>query len=210
MDRDNNDPGPSLSPVEVEAPSLALEAAALHKGNGMKLVGLTVGCALVIGVSVIALGDLDNRHTFVEAGTRMNALHEVGYERFWNCALIGMNQVQIQNADELETQLHRRAYHYGTNYAGLLRKCGQSLDSLERDLDLMRAPEPLKPQLAAMKEAVAATRHGLRELIDYVDVRGGHYDSELGQRYTSRLAIAWQQYRTNHAAFRETLREHLD
>lgn len=210
MDRDNNETGSSLSPTEVEAPSFDLEAAALHKGNGMKLVGLTVGCAVVIGVSVIALGDLDNSHAFVDAGTRMNTLHEVGYERFWNCALIGMNQVQVANADELETQLHRRAYHYGTNYAGLMKKCGQSLDSLERDLDLMQVPEPLKPQVRAMKEAVAATRHSLKDLVDYVGLHGGRYDSESGERYTSKLALAWQQYRTNHATFRQTLREHLN
>jgi hypothetical protein len=202
-------PSSSLSPIEVEGVSFDMEAAAMHKGNGKKLIALTLGCAAVIGVSVLALGDLDNRQAFLDAGTRMNSLNEVGYERFWNCALIGMNQAQIKDAGELESQLHKRAQHYGRSYATLMKKCGSSLDSLERDLDTMQAPKPIKPQLRAMKDAVTSTRHGLQDLIGHVESRGSKYEGEGGERYTGKLAIGWQQYRVNHQAFRDALREHL-
>jgi hypothetical protein len=202
-------PGTSLSPIEVEGVSFDMEAAAMHKGNGKKLVALTLGCAAVIGVSVLALGDLDNRQAFLDTGTRMNTLNEVGYERFWNCALIGMNQAQVKNADELEAQLHKRAQHYGKSYATLMKKCGSSLDSLERDLDVMQPPKPIRSQVRGMKDAVAATRHGLQDLIGYVEANGANYDDAGGERYTGKLALAWQQYRVNHQAFRDALREHL-
>jgi len=202
-------PSSSLSPIEIEGAAFDTEAAAMHKGNGKKLIALTLSCAAVIGVSVLALGDLDNRQAFLDAGTRMNALNEVGYERFWNCALIGMNQAQIKNADELEAQLHKRAQHYGMSYATLMKKCGSSLDSMERDLDVIKAPKPIQPQLRGMKEAVAATRHGLQGLIADMESHGATYDGTGGERYTAKLAVAWQQYHVSHQAFREALREHL-
>jgi hypothetical protein len=202
-------PGSSLSPIEIEGAAFDIEAAAMHKGNGKKLVALTLSCAAVIGVSVLALGDLDNRQAFLDAGTRMNSLHEVGYERFWNCALIGMNQSQIKSADELESQIHKRAEHYGMSYATLMKKCGSSLDSLERDLDVMQAPKPIQPQLRGMKEAVTTTRRGLHDLINHMERYGSKYDDDDGERYTGKLAIGWQQYRVSHQAFREALREHL-
>jgi hypothetical protein len=208
-DHDKKEPGSSLSPIEVEGVSFDLEAASLHKGNGKKLIGLTLGCAAIIAVSVLALGDLDNRHAFVEAGTRMNGMHEMGYERFWNCALIGMNQAQIQSADELESHLHKRAQHYGRGYATLIKKCGTSLDALERDLDIMDVPKQIDPQRQAMQAAVGTTRQGLKELVDYVQTHGSKYDAEAGERYTSKLALSWQQYRVSHENFRQTLREHL-
>jgi hypothetical protein len=202
-------PGSSLSPIEIEGASFDMEAAAMHKGNGKKLVALTLSCAAVIGVSVLALGDLDNRQGFLDAGTRMNSLNEVGYERFWNCALIGMNQAQIKNAEELESQLHKRAEHYGMSYATLMKKCGSSLDSLERDLDIMQAPKPIQAQVHGMKDAVTTTRRGLQDLINHVERYGSKYGDEGGERYTGKLAIGWQQYRVSHQAFREAIREHL-
>ena len=202
-------PSTSLSPVEVEGAPFNLEAAAFHKGNGAKLVGLTVACAAVIGLSVLALGDLDSRHAFVAAGTHMNKLHKTGYERFWNCALIGMNQSQVETAEELETQIDKRAHHFGRSYATLVRKCQSSLDSLERDLDTMQVPKSLQPQVKAMRDAVAATRHATLGLIEYVDRSGDSYQTSEGEPHLIKLAQAWEKYRETHLLFRNAIREEL-
>lgn len=199
----------SLSPVEVEGPTFDLEAAAFNKGNGAKLVGLTVACAALIGVSVLALGDLDSRHAFVEAGTVMNKLHKSGYERYWNCALIGMNQSLIESGEELEAQIDKRATHFGHSYGTLLRKCGSSLDSLERDLDTLPAPKSLREPIQEMRAAVSATRHASQDMIELVEREGANYRTENASPQLLKMARAWEKYRESHILFRNAIREQL-
>ena len=68
----------------------------------------------------------------VDAGTHVARLHDTQYERFWNCALVNMNQNQIKSADDLEFQLDKRAAHFGKPYAATLDKCGEDLAAMER------------------------------------------------------------------------------
>lgn len=215
MESDTNKPAEeeqpvtSLSPVEVEPASFEFEAAGMRKGNGAKLVALTVACAAVIGVSVLALGDLDSREAFVEAGTRMNKLNKSGYERFWNCALIGMNQSQIESGEQVKVEIDKRARHFGRSYATLMRKCGTSLDALERDLDTMKTPKTLQQPVHAMRTAVEATRKATSGLIEHVESQGANYTTESGDPYVHKLAQAWEKYRESHLLFRNAIREEL-
>jgi hypothetical protein len=202
-------PATSLSPVEVEGAAFDLEAAALNKGNGFKLVGLTVACAAVIGVSVLMLGDLDSRHAFVQAGTLMNKMHKTGYERFWNCALIGMNHSQIETAEELEAQIDKRATHFGRSYSTLMRKCTSSLDSFERELDRMQAPKSIQPEVKSMRKAIGRTRQAVAGFIEHLDRVGDGYRSETGEPLLIEMAQGWENYRESHLLFRNAIREEL-
>ena len=202
-------PATSLSPIEIQDVGFDLEAAALTKTQGRRLVGLSLACATLVGLSVLVLGGIDNRHAFVTAGTHMNRLHKTGYERFYNCMLIGMDQSQIESGEELEIQIGRRIQAFGQSYATLIRKCVPNLDTLERDLDTMAAPTSIKPQIHAMHESVSRTRHAVQGLLEYLDRDGDHYQPDDAAPYLLKLAKSYENYRETHLMFRNAIREAL-
>lgn len=200
----------SLTPIETESATLFAEAERLNKGKGRVLVAVTVGAAAVIAVLIAVLGNLDNRQAYVDAGQHVATLHETGFEGFWNCVLVNMNQAQIKSADDLEFQLDKRAEHFGHAFAGQLRKCSPSLDSLERDYATLSVPEVLRAPLHELERSSGAMRHALQDLLATLDEHKEQYSSEVAKPLLMKLAESWQQYQRAHTTFTSALREHLN
>jgi hypothetical protein len=198
----------SLRPVETDA-TLFQEADSMQKGSGLKLIGLAVGALAVIGVGVAVIGNLDNRQGFVDAGARVAALNETGFEAFWNCALVNMNQAQLKSSEDLEFQLEKRAEHFGHAYVGTLKKCGASLDTLERDLTTLNIPSPLRPQLQAMEKAAGDMRHALQDYAATASAPGAPYDPSASKPALGKLAQGWQAFKQSNSAFTEALHKHI-
>jgi hypothetical protein len=200
----------SLTPIEMEGSAFDAEAAVMNKGRGLKLVGFIAGAAALVAVGIAVLGNLDNRQSYVDAGGRVAALHENGFEGFWNCVLVNMNQSQLKSAEDLEFQIDKRASHFGHAYAAQLRKCGTSLDSLERDLGTLSVPESLRPQTQALEQAAGALRHAVQDLIAGLDEHRTEYSADAAKPSITKVAQGWQRYKQSHTAFTDALREHLD
>lgn len=200
----------SLTPIETEGAALEGEAARMNKGNGLRLVGITAGAAALIAVVIGVLGNLDNRQAYIDAGSRVAGLHEGGFEGFWNCVLVNMNQAQLKSPDDLEFQLEKRAEHFGHAYAAQLKKCGASLDSLERDLATLSVPESLRTQTKGMEQAAGAMRHSMQDLIASLDEHPKQFDAAAARPAIARIAQTWQKYRQSHTAFTDALRGHLN
>jgi hypothetical protein len=182
----------------------------MNKGNGLRLVGFTAGAAALIAVVVGVLGNLDNRQSYIDAGSRVAALHEGGFEGFWNCALVNMNQAQIKSSEDLEFQLDKRAQHFGHAYAAQLKKCGANLDSLERDLGTVSVPESLRPQTHAMEQTAGALRHAMQDLVANLDEHKEQYSSDAARPWIAKLASSSQKYKQSHTVFTDALRGHLN
>ena len=201
----------SLSPIETEGDLRDIEGLNLNKGNGLRLTGFAAGAAALIAVIVAVLGNLDNRQAYVDAGARVAALHESGFEGFWNCTLVGMNQAQLKSAEDLEFQIDKRASHFGHAYAAQITRCSPNLDELERDLSTVTVPESLRPKVAAMAKAAGAQRHALQDLVAlFEEHKQETYSSDTMRPAIAKLALAWQQYREGRDAFTEALRGHTN
>ncbi|MFI5306857.1 MAG: hypothetical protein ACHQ53_05885 [Polyangiales bacterium] len=198
----------SLRPVETDA-SLFKEADSLQKGSGLKLIGFVVGALAVIGLGIAVVGNLDSRQGFVDAGARVAALNETGFEAFWNCALVNMNQTQLKSSEDLEFQLEKRAQHFGHPYVATLTRCGASLDTLERDLTTLSVPAPLQPQLQALAKAAGDLRHALQDYAATASPAGAPYDPNAGKPALTKLSQTWQAFKQSNSAFTEALRKHI-
>lgn len=207
--RENETESNSLVPVETTAAELDRDSAAMKKGQGLKLIGIAVGALAAIAVGVFALGNLEDRQAFIDAGTHVARLHDTQYERFWNCALVNMNQAQIKSADDLEFQLDKRAAHFGKPYATTLDKCGEDLAAMERELATLSEPDALHKTTEALEKATADERHALQGLTDYLRASGTPYDASATKPYLEKLVHSWSAYGQVHTAFTDELRGHL-
>jgi hypothetical protein len=209
-DPQNEPRSSSLTPVETENAGVYTEAGAMNKGNGLKLAAVGAGAVALIAVGVAVLGNLDSRQAYVDAGSRVAALHESGFEGFWNCVLVNMNQAQIKSPDDLEFQIDKRAEHFGHAYAGQFQKCAKGLDSLERDLTTLSVPESLRASTHALEQSAGALRHAMQDFVAVLDEHPAQYSSEAAKPSIAKLASAWQQYKQSHTAFTDALRGHLN
>jgi hypothetical protein len=186
------------------------DAANMNKGNGLRLVGFTAGAAALVALLVAVLGNLDNRQAYVDAGSHIASLHEDGFEGFWNCALVNMNQAQLKSAEDLEFQLEKRAEHFGHAYIAQIKKCGTGLDTLERDLATVSVPSALRPQTQAMEHDAGALRHAMQDFTATLDEHKTQYDADATRPAIKRVAAAWDKYRNSHKVFTDSLRGHLN
>lgn len=200
----------SLAPIETQSTASDGDTVGMNKGNGLRLVAFAGGAAALIAVVVAVLGNLDNRQSYIDAGSRVAALHESGFEGFWNCALVNMNQSQIKSSEDLEFQLDKRAQHFGHAYAAQIKKCASSLDTLERDLATLSIPESLRPQTHAMEQAAGAMRHAMQDLVANLDEHKDQYSSDAARPWIAKLALSSQQYKQSHTTFTDALRGHLN
>lgn len=207
--RDNETESNSLVPVETAAAELDRDSTAMKKGQGLKLIGYAVGAVAAIAIGIFALGNLEDRQAFIDAGTHVARLHDTQYERFWNCALVNMNQAQIKSADDLEFQLDKRAAHFGKPYAATLDKCAGDLAAMERELATLSEPDALHKTTEALEKATADVRHALQGLTDYLRTSGASYDPTGAKPYLEKLAKSWSAYGQVHTAFTDELRGHL-
>jgi hypothetical protein len=207
--RDPDAESNSLIPVEAAAAEFDRDSDAMKKGQRLKLIGIAVAGVAVLAVGIFALGHLENRQAFVDAGTHVARLHDTQYERFWNCALVNMNQSQIKSADDLEFQLDKRAAHFGKPYATTLDKCAEDLASMERELATLSTPDALHEKSAALEKATADVRHALQGVTGYLRQSGTPYDASAAKPYLTKLAQSWSTYAQVHTAFTDELRDHL-
>jgi hypothetical protein len=199
----------SLVPVETAAAELDRDSQAMKKGQGLKLIGIALGALAVLAVGIFALGNLEDRQAFIDAGTHVARLHDTQYERFWNCALVNMNQSQIKSADDLEFQLDKRAAHFGKAYATTLDKCADDLAAMERELATLSAPDAMHETTEALEKATADVRHSLQGLTGYLRASATPYDADAAKPYLEKLAHSWSAYGAVHSAFTDELRGHL-
>jgi hypothetical protein len=199
----------SLAPIETESAELVRDSDAMKKGQGLKLLGIALAGCAVIALGVFALGNLEDRQAFVDAGTQVARMHDTQFERFWNCALVNMNQALIKSADDLAFQLDKRAEHFGKPYAATLEKCSESLSAMERDLTTLSTPDALRKSTQGMALATGDMRHALQALIGFLRTSGSPYDASAAKPYFDKLTQSWSKYGQAHTTFTDDLRGHL-
>jgi hypothetical protein len=198
----------SLTPIELEVSSLDTEAAAMSRGKGITLAGFASGGVIVTALVLLALGHLDQRQVYLDAGMRVETLRREGIQRFWNCVLVGANPSMLRTADDVESQINQRAEHFGPIYGAHLKRCGTGLVSAERELDALVVPVPLAASVDAMQQGVLMARQALGELTSRL-ADDEQYDSPTTKLHVAKLALSWDELRRSHATFRAALRKQL-
>lgn len=198
----------SLAPIVVQRDGLEADAAALHRGGRRALSGFVLISLAALALFVFALGDLDRRQSYLDAGQRIESIRIEGFAKFWNCALIGTPLSRVRSADDAESEITRRAEHFGPAYGMHLKRCGVNLGAMEREVGSLTVPVTLAPQVRAIEQALANTRTALDEVVaglarvDSVDVAGA-------KLAVAQLALDFDELRRSHAAFRTALRKHV-
>jgi hypothetical protein len=200
----------SLTPVELYSAAFSDEAAAMNRGKGVTLAGFVSAAVAGSALFLFALGNLDHRQAYLDAGSQLEAIRADGFQKFWNCALIDTNQSLLRSADDVETELNRRIEHFGAAYGTHLKRCGSNLGGLEHEVSALAMPVALAQQARAIELAIGSTRAALNDVVSYLAHEGDDYDPAAAKLGVGKLALSWDELRRSHGAFRAALRKQLE
>ena len=196
-------------PVQLSG-SLADEEAAMHKGRGLSLIGVVVLALAVIGGLVFLAGGDDQARVYGELGKKINGLGRGGFGLFWGCALQGENVADINSNAELTTKVNGRGLERGRNYGVYVRdKCLPMLQDIGPQLDTLIAPEDLKADVKALREANTMLRSAWNDYIAYLDDPELKYDEVLARPHVQAIAHGWYDFRKAQGALNKTIKSRL-
>jgi hypothetical protein len=200
----------SLMPIELQGTAFSDEAAAMNRGKGITLAGFVSAAVAGSALFLVALGNLDHRQAYLDAGSQLETVRADGFQKFWNCALIDTNQSLLRSADDVEAELNRRIEHFGAAYGAHLKRCASNLGALEHEVGTLAVPVALANQTRAIELALATTRATLNDVVSYLAHEGDDYDPAAAKLYVGKLALSWDELRRSHGAFRAALRKQLE
>jgi len=212
MEEKKNDMRPdSLAPVAVPEASVDEEAAAMNKGKGRTIISLVV----VVTISIVGAGmflqSADKKSAFREAGQTINGLKKRQFNRFWGCALEGVNLSDIRSNADLVAKIEIRSTADRTRYGRLIRnRCIDILDGVTAELNGLHVPDELKPRIEGLKKATSQLRDGWREYVTYITDPDLSYDETKARRYLNKIALGWYGFSKDHAKLNKTLQTRLE
>jgi len=199
----------SDEPVRLTG-SLADEEAAMHKGRGLSLIGVVALALAAIGGLVFLAGGDDQARVYGDLGKKINGLGRGGFGLFWGCALQGENVGDINSNSELMTKVGGRGLERGRNYGVYVRdKCLPMLQDIGPQLDTLIAPEDLKADVKALREANTMLRSAWNDYIAYLDDPELKYDEALARPHVQAIAHGWYDFRKALGALNKTIKSKL-
>jgi hypothetical protein len=194
---------PPLGP----SPSLEDDEKAMKKGRGAVLaVGIILGILMVAGI-VVLLMNVGQPDPYGTIGRQVNGMKRDHFDRFWRCALPEQPLDRLRNDRELREAINVRAARGPAAYANHIRtRCWSDLSGHEDPAALL-PPEDLQAQVTALGTALDDLKRGWEEFLAAIE-RAETYDPETFAEQLNKVARAWYDYRTAHAALNATIIEH--
>jgi hypothetical protein len=176
--------------------SLADAESAMHKGRSGSLIAMGgLGVAVVVGL-VMLVGGEDQERVYGELGKTINGLERAHVEQFWGCVLQNENLGELRTSTDLITKVDGRALERGRNYGQYVRaKCLPMLEKVGPQLDILIAPEDLKPEIGAMKKANDQVRSAWSGFISYLDDPELKYDQDVAKPHVTAIARGWYEFK---------------
>ena len=199
-----------MSPVDPARVSDS-EEAALKQGRGGLFFGLGALClALLVGLWLFVSGD-DEQRVYGELGRRVNGLRQSSFDPFFGCLLPQVNLADLKRADDLLTQLEKRARDGRAAYALHLRQeCLPKLQDVEPELGTLILPEELREDVDRMRNATSLLRSATSALSSYLDDPERQYDEEAARDHLEGIARGWFDWKSGQASFNKRLKEKLE
>ncbi len=200
----------SLAPVTIPEASVDEEAAAMNKGKSRTIIAAVVVAAICFIGAGVFLQNADEKSAFREAGQTLNGIKKRQFNRFWGCALEGVNLSDVRSNADLVAKIEIRSSAGRTRYGRMVRnRCVDILGEIASALDVLQVPSELKPQVEGMKKATTQLRDGWREYLTYITDPELNYDETRARRYLDKIALGWYGFSKDHAKLNKELKSHL-
>lgn len=182
----------------------------MHKGRGGSLVIMGgLGVAIVVGL-VMLVGGEDEARVYGEIGKTINGLERAHVEQFWGCALQGENLKELRSSTDVITKVDGRGLERGRNYGQHVRhKCLPLLEDVGPQLDVLIAPEDLKPEISAMQKGNEQLRSAWSGFITYLDDPELQYDQEAAKPHVTQIARGWYEFKKAYAEVNKKIKVKL-
>lgn len=191
--------------------SYAEDEAALQGGKTGMQIGIAAAVVVTIGVVALLLGGEDDVRVYREMGKKINGIKLSKFDKFWGCALQGVNLKDIKNNADISHEVGGRASERGASYAVYVRdECLGLLKDVKPDLDVLTPPAELAADVTAMGAATADLRSGWSGFIAYLDDPDLEYDGKRAKRHIKKISKAWYDFKKAHSAVNKTLKAKLD
>jgi hypothetical protein len=201
----------SLAPVTIPEVSVDEEAAAMNKGKRKTIIALVVVVAISFVGAGMFLQNADKKSAFREAGQTLNSLKKRQFNRFWGCALEGVNLSDIRSNADLVAKIELRSSVGRTRYGRMVReRCVDILEEVATALDVLQVPSELKPEVEGLKKATSQLRDGWREYLSYITDPDLSYDETKARRYLDKIALGWYGFSKDHAKLNKMLQNYLE
>jgi hypothetical protein len=191
--------------------TLGDEEAAMRKGRAGSLAAMAaLGIAAVAGL-VMLVGGEDQARVYGEIGKKVNGIERAHFGQFWGCALQNENIADLRSSADLITHVNGRGLERGRNYGLHVReKCMPKLQDINPQLDMLIAPDDIKPDFEALKKATSDLRGAWSGYIAYLDDPELEYDEEAARPHVKAIARGWYDFKTAHGAINKSIKAKLE
>ena len=193
-------------------PSLEDEERAMKGGRWRMIVGMIVAVAASVALLAwfLAGDDSEQYRTF---GRNVNGADGEHFNQFWGCALQNVDLRNLNKAEDLVAQIHRRAQQGTKRYtAAIDQRCMPKLVELKPRLEALIPPQDMQDELRGLATAAGDMRDAWAAYIAFVGGRQEPYDPEGvdEQAHVTKIAKGWHEYRRSRKAINDALREKIN
>lgn len=200
----------SLAPIALEGSGIDEEAAAMNKGKGKMILAVVAVLALGGVASVWLMSGVDETRAYGDAGAALKQIEKTGFDRFWGCALEGVDLRNLESRADLVYQVQTRSAQGGIRYARKVNiQCLEALDETRSSIELLSVPAELEPQARTMKEALAGLHGAWQKYIEYITSSSSKFDEAEARPHLNRIAEGWYQFRQGHKEATRLIRERI-
>jgi hypothetical protein len=200
----------SLTPVAVETGNIDQELAAMNGSNRGRLMAFLAVLLVAVGASGIWLSGIDRVGNYREAGKALNGLKRSEFDKFWNCALQGVDLREIKSNTDLVGRIQERSRANPVTYARQIRdRCLETLVGIEAKLDAGLFPTDLGEPVIGMKNALVSMRTAWNEYVAYLTNSSSEFDEYRAKLYENRIAEGWYGFSKVHGEINRLLRTKL-
>jgi hypothetical protein len=200
----------SLTPVAIETRNVGQELTAMNRGNRVKLIAVLAGLLLASGASGLWLSGIDRVGSYREAGKALNGLKLSEFDKFWNCALQGVDMREIESNADLVGRIQERSRANSVMYGRQIRdRCLETLVGIEAKLDISLFPTDLGEPVIGMKNSLVSMRTAWNEYVAYLTNSDSEFDELRAKLYENRIAEGWYGFSKAHGEINRLLRTKL-
>ena len=198
----------SLAPVAVKGADIEVEAAAMNRGRS-RTIAFFATALIVVGVGTgWLMSGLDETRTLAAAGQTLSEIDRTGFDRFWGCALKGVDVRSLDTEADLIYQVQIRSTNGGIRYARQVnQRCLETLDEVETLLNSVNAPPDLEPRVQNMIKSVTALRGAWKRYIGFMTRSSGEYDLEAARPHLTSIGQGWSGFKSEYQKAKQSLRE---
>lgn len=180
----------SLAPIQLEAPGIQRELAAIKRGDGWRLTLALLGSVLVTAGVLQWIGSGDRKTGYASAARQLDSLYAQQESAFGGCTILEpqVSQEALRNAISVASRF------YGKGYEKQLATCSRALVVLERQLAGLDVPMAAVHRLEGLQAATNGLNRAIGRYRSYLYDPNTPYQVGMAMPQIDNVVIAWGDY----------------